>query len=219
MTFSPRRLVLLCGIAPTVAVALLSLARPAAFSHLEYGVYDRLTRAISAHPPGGSVAIVDVDERSLAAIGQWPWPRDTVATLLSKIRQLGAPTIGVDVIFAESDGRGGEDGHADAALARTLREGRVVLGYAMRFDGEPDARHLYAAAARPLDRAGRCRRRTSLSRHRRHLQPAGADGRGRRPGVPERGARLRRHPAPRAAAGRISATTRIPAWRWPRWRR
>jgi len=139
MTLSPRRLVLLCGIVPTVAVALLSLARPAAFTHFEYGAYDRVTRAISANPPGGHVAIVDVDERSLAAIGQWPWPRDTVATLLSKIRELGAPTIGVDVMFAESDRRGGEDGEADAALARTLREGRVVLGYAMRFDGEPDA--------------------------------------------------------------------------------
>jgi len=135
---TPRRLVLLCGILPTLAVALVSLARPAAFTHFEYGVYDRLTRAIRAHAPGGHVAIVDVDERSLAAIGQWPWRRDVVATLLSKIRELGAPTIGVDVIFAESDRRGGEDDQPDAALARTLREGRVVLGYAMRFDGEPD---------------------------------------------------------------------------------
>jgi adenylate cyclase len=132
------RLVLLCGVVPTIAVSVLSLARPAPLTHFEYGVYDRLTRAIRANPPGGQVAIVDVDERSLAAIGQWPWPRDTVATLLSKIRALGAPTIGVDVIFAESDRRGGEEGEADAALARTLREGRVVLGYAMRFDGQPD---------------------------------------------------------------------------------
>jgi adenylate cyclase len=138
MKLSPRRLVLICGILPTVAVALFSLARPAAFTHFEYGVYDRLTRAIRPHEPGGHVAIVDVDERSLAAIGQWPWRRDTVAELLSKIRDLGAPTIGVDVIFAESDRRGGEDDEPDAALARTLREGRVVLGYAMRFDRDPD---------------------------------------------------------------------------------
>jgi adenylate cyclase len=133
------RLVLLCGIVPTVAVALLSLVRPSSFTHFEYGIYDRLMRTVAARAPGGHVAIVDVDERSLAAIGQWPWPRHTVATLLSKIRALGAPTIGVDVIFAESDRRGGgEDGEPDAALARTLREGGVVLGYAMRFDAERD---------------------------------------------------------------------------------
>jgi len=135
---SPRQLVTVCGILPTIAVALVSLARPAAFTHFEYGVYDRLTRAISTHAPGGHVAIVDVDERSLATIGQWPWRRDVIATLLSKIRDLGAPTIGVDVIFAETDRRGGEDDLPDAALAGTLREGRVVLGYAMRFDGDLD---------------------------------------------------------------------------------
>ena len=138
MTLTPRRLVLLCGLVPTLALALLSLARPAAFTHLDYGVYDRLARAIDARPPSGRVAIVDVDERSLSTIGQWPWRRDTVAELLARIRDLGASTIGVDVIFPESD-RGGEDGEPDAALAKTLRDGRVVLGYAMRFDGERDA--------------------------------------------------------------------------------
>jgi CHASE2 domain-containing sensor protein len=138
MTLTPRRLVLLCGLVPTLAAAALSLARPASFTHFEYSVYDRLVRAVGTRPPSGRVAIVDVDERSLSAIGQWPWRRDTVAELLTRIRDLGAPTIGVDVIFAESDRRGGEDGEPDAALAKTLSEGRVVLGYAMRFDGQPD---------------------------------------------------------------------------------
>ena len=139
MTLTPRRLVLLCGLVPTIAVALLSLARPSSFTHLEYGVYDRLARAIDARPPSGRVAIVDVDERSLSSIGQWPWRRDTIADLLARIRDLGAPTIGVDVIFPESDRRGGEDSEPDTTLAKTLSEGRVVLGYAMRFDGEPEA--------------------------------------------------------------------------------
>jgi len=139
MTLTPRRLVLLGGLVAALAVALVSLARPAAFTHIEYGIYDRLARAVGTRPPGGRVAIVDVDERSLSSIGQWPWRRDTVAELLARIRDLGAATIGVDVIFAESDRRGGEDSKPDAALARTLREGGVVLGYAMRFDGEPDA--------------------------------------------------------------------------------
>ena len=69
MTLTPRRLVLLCGLVPTIAVALLSLARPSSFTHLEYGVYDRLARAIDARPPSGRVAIVHVDERSLSSIG------------------------------------------------------------------------------------------------------------------------------------------------------
>src|SRR5580693_5879040 len=49
------------------------------------------------------VAIVDIDEDSLKAIGQWPWPRTTIADLVTRITQLGAITIGFDIIFAEPD--------------------------------------------------------------------------------------------------------------------
>src|SRR6201987_6169702 len=47
------------------------------------------------------VVIVDVDEASLKAIGQWPWPRTTVADLVTEITQLGAVAIGFDIIFPE----------------------------------------------------------------------------------------------------------------------
>ena len=135
---SSRRLILLCGLVPTLAVALLSLVRPAVLTRFDYSVYDRLVRAASPKAPDPRIVIVDVDERSLSTIGQWPWHRDTMAALLDHIRDLGAATIGVDVIFAEPDHSEDDDRHPDAALARTLREGRVVLGYALRFDGEPD---------------------------------------------------------------------------------
>src|SRR6201987_2504040 len=49
------------------------------------------------------VVIVDIDEASLKAIGQWPWPRTTVADLVTQITQLGAVTIGFDIIFPEPD--------------------------------------------------------------------------------------------------------------------
>jgi adenylate cyclase len=49
------------------------------------------------------VAIVDIDEPSLREIGQWPWPRTTVADLVTRISQLGAAAIGFDIVFAEPD--------------------------------------------------------------------------------------------------------------------
>ena len=49
------------------------------------------------------VVIVDIDEASLKAIGQWPWPRTTVADLVIQITQLGAVAIGFDIIFPEPD--------------------------------------------------------------------------------------------------------------------
>ena len=42
-------------------------------------------RASEPHP---EVIILDVDEKSLARLGQWPWPRDTVASLINKLFDL-----------------------------------------------------------------------------------------------------------------------------------
>lgn len=47
--------------------------------------------------------IVAVDERSIAEIGQWPWPRTVVADLIDRMGQGGALAIGVDVLFLDPD--------------------------------------------------------------------------------------------------------------------
>jgi adenylate cyclase len=47
--------------------------------------------------------IVDIDEASLAAFGQWPWPRTLLADLVDKLAKLGSAAIGFDIIFAEPD--------------------------------------------------------------------------------------------------------------------
>jgi adenylate cyclase len=49
------------------------------------------------------VRIVDIDEESLQHLGQWPWPRDIVARLVDRLGELGAATVGLDIIFAEPD--------------------------------------------------------------------------------------------------------------------
>jgi adenylate cyclase len=95
------------------------------------------------------VVIVDIDEASLKAIGQWPWPRTTIADLVTQITQLGAVAIGFDIIFPEPDRmspaiaersfrgidaetRAKLDGlpSNDEALAEAIRHSRVVIGQA-----------------------------------------------------------------------------------------
>jgi adenylate cyclase len=49
------------------------------------------------------VSIVDIDERSLRALGQWPWPRTLMAEMVSKIAERGSSVIGFDVLFPEPD--------------------------------------------------------------------------------------------------------------------
>lgn len=49
------------------------------------------------------VVIVDIDEQSLAKIGQWPWPRTKLATITNTLTKAGALAIGFDMVFSEPD--------------------------------------------------------------------------------------------------------------------
>ena len=64
---------------------------------------DGMFRLRGPQPTRNAVTIVDIDEKSLQALGQWPWPRDVVARLVERIREGGAKVVGFDVVFAEED--------------------------------------------------------------------------------------------------------------------
>ncbi|MFT5659387.1 MAG: adenylate cyclase [Sulfurimonas sp.] len=52
----------------------------------------------------GNVIIIDIDEKSLAEIGQFPWSRDDLGTLLVHLTNAGVLAIGFDIMFPEPDG-------------------------------------------------------------------------------------------------------------------
>jgi len=138
-----RRLVFLSGLLPVVACAALVIDRPSLVARLDAATYDMVLRSASEREPAGRVVIVDIDERSLASVGQWPWRRDVMGRLVSSLRSSGAAVIAVDVIFAETDRHGDateSDAVPDRALADVLRESGVILGYGLTFDaGGPSA--------------------------------------------------------------------------------
>jgi len=49
------------------------------------------------------VVVVAIDEKSLGAHGQWPWPRDLVAELVTRIAKAGPLVVGMDIFFPEPD--------------------------------------------------------------------------------------------------------------------
>src|SRR3981081_4648573 len=49
------------------------------------------------------VTIVDIDDKSLEKLGQWPWPRTRIADLVTELTRLGAGVIAFDVGFSERD--------------------------------------------------------------------------------------------------------------------
>ncbi len=129
---------LAAAIVPLAGVALLALYHPSTFSRIEDAVYDTVVRSASGRKPAGRVAIVDVDDRSLASVGQWPWRRDVVGRLITSLKDAGAAVIAIDVIFAESDRLGASAADApstpDERLAAVVDDSRVVLGYGLTFD-------------------------------------------------------------------------------------
>ena len=68
------------------------------------------------YDPNLPIRIVDIDEKSLAKIGQWPWPRTTVRDLLLGLTSKGAAVVAFDVLFAEPD-RTSARGNRKAAAA------------------------------------------------------------------------------------------------------
>jgi len=143
---SRRRLIFLVGIVPVLVTAALAIFRPPLFSRVDDAAYDMVVRTSDTAKPAGRVAIVDVDERSLATVGQWPWRRDVMGRLITSLRDAGASVIAIDVIFAEPDRHNVSDGVVetstgpDQELARVLRDTGTVLGYGLTFDpGGPSA--------------------------------------------------------------------------------
>ena len=77
--------------------------KPALLTALDNRVADAMFRWRGPVKTTGSVVIVDIDEKSLREIGQWPWPRNIVAQLIRRILDEEPKVIGLDIVFAEQD--------------------------------------------------------------------------------------------------------------------
>jgi adenylate cyclase len=122
----------------------------------------------ASYDPEIPVRVVDVDEESLAKIGQWPWPRTVLADLLDRLTERGAAVVVFDMIFAEPDQTSPEQAldrfepgqraeiaaiigpqrSHDAIFAERIAGSNAVLATALssRATGVPPAKAGYAAA-------------------------------------------------------------------------
>lgn len=115
-----RRVLLewLLVMALTAALVLgLSLGR--ATDRVDNVIFDALS-ALNVRAPDDDIVIVAIDNRSIAEIGRWPWPRSAHALLLDRLAQAGPRAIAYDVLLPDP----AED---DAQLAEALRRSPVFL--------------------------------------------------------------------------------------------
>ncbi|RUR06105.1 CHASE2 domain-containing protein [Legionella sp. km772] len=129
-------------------------------------VYDHLLRAnLDKLPPikQNNIAIVAIDDQSIAEQGRWPWSREKMASLVNKLHQMQAAVVAFDIIFSEPERNimtqalssldktpAASDGslhtslkqlvpyfNFDEAFAKSLSQGDFVLG--MVLDAQNDS--------------------------------------------------------------------------------
>lgn len=87
-----------------VSALFLRALDPVALARLRDFAFDEFQRLQPRqYSPETPVRVIDIDEASLAAYGQWPWPRTVLAELVDKLTEKGVAAIAFDAVFAESD--------------------------------------------------------------------------------------------------------------------
>ncbi|HEY0546969.1 MAG TPA: CHASE2 domain-containing protein [Pyrinomonadaceae bacterium] len=112
----PIILILLFSLSAVIAVTWLAPSLTAATANM-------LFRLRGETPPPADIVVVAIDDASLQQIGNWPWPRSVMASVLDRLTDANPRAVGLDVIYAESS-----EATGDKLLAEAIRRnGRVVL--------------------------------------------------------------------------------------------
>ncbi len=93
----------LAGALLAVALAALIWLSPRATVPLREAWFDGYQRVAPRSVHAMPAVVVEVDARSLAALGRWPWPRSLLAELVERINRHQPAAIGVDILMPEPD--------------------------------------------------------------------------------------------------------------------
>lgn len=96
-------LFLLAALLVALAIGVGGVRGTAAIARLDNAVSDALMRATATGEPAQGTVVVDIDDVSLAAVGQWPWPRYRLAELVERIAAERPAAIALDILLPEAD--------------------------------------------------------------------------------------------------------------------
>lgn len=122
------------------------LFMPSYFQSLDDRVRDFYFNFRGSEKASDDVVIVDLDEKSIKELGQWPWERDKFAQILTNLGNYGVGIIGLDMVFSEAD-KTSPDKFAkkwgirtknlpdyDFILSQAVAQTPTVLGYVFDFN-------------------------------------------------------------------------------------
>jgi len=123
---------------------------PSYFQSLDSRVRDFYFKVRGKEKVSDDIVIIDIDEKSIKALGQWPWERDKFAKILQNLSDAGAGIIGLDIVFSEADKTSPKYfakkfdlnitnlPDNDLILAQTVSQTPTILGYVFDFEYKND---------------------------------------------------------------------------------
>jgi len=130
----------------SMSISSLYIFLPNQFNSIDNRIRDFYFLFRGAEKTDERIVIVDIDEKSIQALGQWPWERDKLAQILQNLANNGAWIIGLDIVFSEQDKTspklfaaqfGADESSAedyDFIFAQTIASTPTILGYQFDFD-------------------------------------------------------------------------------------
>lgn len=137
-----RSLAIIIGVVVVIALTVLRWFDPFIVKSFREISFDQFERISPRQVTNAPVRIVDIDESSLQAYGQWPWPRTRLAELVDRLDRLGAKAIVFDIIFAEPD----RLSPATVLNEETIRSALIEAGNTPNFSELPDSDAIFARA-------------------------------------------------------------------------
>jgi adenylate cyclase len=129
------------GLAVTAGFFALFGHYPVLLETLELRTADARMRARPAPPLSNDVAVIAIDDKSIQALGRWPWSRATMAQLQRAFIEYKVKVVAYDVLFTEGDSADVER----AAIAERLRGAKLSDAQIQSIVG-PDNDQQFAAA-------------------------------------------------------------------------
>ena len=113
-----------------------------AYEALRERTFDAILGRIPNPAASAPVVVVDIDRASLERLGQWPWSREQLASLVTDVLAAGPQAVGLDILIDGADER------SPAALARRLADMTGSGAVRDLAAGLPDGDAVLAAAIR-----------------------------------------------------------------------
>ena len=136
----------------SIAIAVISVGTymqlPKSLESIDGTLRDYMFIVRGEKPQSDQVVVLDIDEKSLGSLGQWPWSRNKVAQIVDNLNAAQVAVIGFDIVFAEYDNSSPHKvlkelnikqeniPNYDEIFAQAVVNSPTILGYTFQLEDE-----------------------------------------------------------------------------------